>query len=89
MTSFKKRIFIIEFLCGIMPLEGYFLSYKTVKDGIKMYNEAMKKEAERYGVPYEKMGRQLVWHDEFDKGAIDYDKWCFKPRFLHYRHFEL
>ncbi len=23
------------------------------------------------------MGRQLVWHDEFDKPHIDAEKWCF------------
>lgn len=37
----------------------------------------MKKEAAACGAPYEKHGRVLVWHDEFDKGEIDYDKWCF------------
>lgn len=43
-----------------------------------MCSNILKKEAENCGAPYEKMGRQLVWHDEFDKGTIDYDKWCFK-----------
>ena len=42
-----------------------------------MNSEIMKKEAEACGAPYEKMGRVLVWHDEFDKGEIDYDKWGF------------
>ncbi len=37
----------------------------------------MKKEAEKYGIPYEKHGRQLVWHDEFNEGKIDFDKWSF------------
>lgn len=40
-----------------------------------MANEIMKKEAQACGAPYEKKGRVLVWHDEFDKGEIDYDKW--------------
>ena len=42
-----------------------------------MNSEIMKKEAAACGAPYEKMGRVLVWHDEFDKGEIDYDKWGF------------
>ncbi len=42
-----------------------------------MSNEVMKKEAEKYGIPYEKHGRQLVWHDEFDKGEINWDNWSF------------
>lgn len=42
-----------------------------------MSNEAMKKEAEKYGIPFEKHGRQLVWHDEFDKGSINWDNWSF------------
>lgn len=42
-----------------------------------MFNEQMKKEAAACGAPYEKLGRVLVWHDEFDKGEIDYNKWCF------------
>lgn len=29
-------------------------------------------------IPMEKKGRRLVWHDEFDGNAIDYDKWCFR-----------
>lgn len=37
----------------------------------------MKKEAEKYGIPYEKMGRVLVWHDEFDKEKLDETKWGF------------
>ncbi len=42
-----------------------------------MNSEIMKKEAEACGAPYEKMGRVLVWHDEFDKGEIDREKWEF------------
>ena len=42
-----------------------------------MSNEQMKKEAAACGAPYEKLGRVLVWHDEFDKGEIDFDKWSF------------
>lgn len=38
----------------------------------------MKKEAEKFGFEYEKMGRTLVWHDEFDKDTIDFDKWNFR-----------
>ncbi|MEE0946682.1 MAG: glycoside hydrolase family 16 protein [Acutalibacteraceae bacterium] len=37
----------------------------------------LKEEAEKGGFPYEKMGRQLVWHDEFDKDFIDPEKWGF------------
>ncbi len=37
----------------------------------------MKQEAQKYGIPYEKQGRVLVWHDEFDKAQIDFDKWSF------------
>lgn len=39
--------------------------------------EELKKEAEQAGFPYEKMGRKLVWHDEFDGSAINNNKWCF------------
>jgi len=28
-------------------------------------------------IPQEKMGRRLVWHDEFDGPGIDFDKWGF------------
>ncbi len=42
-----------------------------------MCNEAIKKEAAACGAPYEKKGRVLVWHDEFDKGRIDPEKWGF------------
>lgn len=42
-----------------------------------MFNEEMKKDAEKYGIEYYKKGRVLVWHDEFDKPEIDTDKWCF------------
>ena len=42
-----------------------------------MQNEKMKQEAAVCGAPYEKKGRVLVWHDEFDKGVIDTDKWEF------------
>lgn len=37
----------------------------------------MIKEAEKYGIEYYKKGRVLVWHDEFDGGKIDTDKWVF------------
>ncbi len=40
--------------------------------------EAMKKEAEKYGIPFEKDGRILVWHDEFDGDKIDQNKWNFR-----------
>ncbi len=41
-------------------------------------SEIMKKEAEKYGIAYEKQGRVLVWHDEFDSNSIDFDnKWSF------------
>ena len=39
--------------------------------------DKMKKDAEKYGFPYEKDGRVLVWHDEFDGNEIDKDKWSF------------
>lgn len=42
-----------------------------------MCNENMMKAAEKYGAEYFKNGRVLVWHDEFDEGAINCDKWCF------------
>ncbi len=42
-----------------------------------MSYEKMIKEAEKYGIEYYKKGRVLVWHDEFDKGKIDTDKWVF------------
>ena len=42
-----------------------------------MSNNEMMKEAEKYGAEYVKNGRVLVWHEEFDKGEIDYDKWIF------------
>lgn len=35
----------------------------------------MKKEAEKYGIPYEKQGRVLVWHDEFDGEELNKQKW--------------
>ncbi len=41
-------------------------------------SEIMKKEAEKYGFEYEKHGRKLVWHDEFDEGKINFDKWNFR-----------
>lgn len=38
----------------------------------------IKVEAEKRGIPYEKMGRQLIWFDEFDSDKLDMEKWCFK-----------
>ena len=43
-----------------------------------MSANSLKQEAEAKGIPYEKMGRVLVWHDEFDGDGIDPKKWCFK-----------
>lgn len=40
--------------------------------------EMMKKEADKYGIPFEKNGRILVWHDEFDGDKIDGNKWNFR-----------
>lgn len=40
-------------------------------------NDTLKKEAEALRIPYEKMGRVLVWHDEFAGDGIDPEKWCF------------
>ncbi|MEE0945536.1 MAG: glycoside hydrolase family 16 protein [Acutalibacteraceae bacterium] len=37
----------------------------------------IKEEALAKGIPYEKMGRQLVWYDEFESDSLDMDKWCF------------
>ncbi len=37
----------------------------------------MKHEATRMGIPYEKKGRVLVWHDEFVTPEIDRTVWCF------------
>ncbi len=42
-----------------------------------MKTQDMKQEAEAMGIPYEKKGRVLVWHDEFDKETLDRTKWCF------------
>ena len=39
--------------------------------------DKMKKDAEKYGFPYEKDGRVLVWHEEFDGNEIDKNKWSF------------
>ena len=39
--------------------------------------EQMKKEAQALGIPYEKKGRTLIWHDEFDQAQLDRSKWCF------------
>ena len=50
---------------------------KTTERGIFM-SETLKKEAEKFGFEYEKHGRKLVWHDEFDKDTIDFDKWNFR-----------
>ena len=43
-----------------------------------MINDQMKKEAAACGAAYEKDGRVLVWHDEFDSEKLDPEKWCFK-----------
>lgn len=37
-------------------------------------NDTLKKEAEALRIPYEKMGRVLVWHDEFAGDGIDPEK---------------
>ncbi len=42
-----------------------------------MNKDLLKKESEKSNIPFEKMGRQLVWHDEFDKNEIDFSKWHF------------
>lgn len=42
-----------------------------------MCNEKLRKEAETTGFLYKKMGRRLVWHDEFNKPNIDTEKWNF------------
>lgn len=41
------------------------------------FDQQMKNEAAACGAPYEKRGRALVWHDEFNGTEIDYNKWCF------------
>ena len=43
-----------------------------------MFNEKMRKEADKYGIEYYKKGRILVWHDEFDTDKLDENKWCFE-----------
>ncbi len=39
--------------------------------------EVIRQQAEQKGIPTEKMGRQLVWHDEFDAEQLQADHWCF------------
>lgn len=63
-------------MCGTISPELYSFS-KNFKAVYGMRDEIMKKEAAQCGAPYEKKGRVLVWHDEFDKGMIDPDKWGF------------
>ena len=41
-------------------------------------NVDLKQEAQAYGIPYEKRGRVLVWHDEFDAPEINQEKWSFE-----------
>ena len=43
-----------------------------------MSEQNRKAEAEKYGFPYEKKGRVLVWHDEFDQKEINWDQWSFE-----------
>ncbi len=40
-------------------------------------NEQIKQEAQSLGIPYEKKGRTLVWHDEFQAAQLDRTKWGF------------
>ena len=40
--------------------------------------EQIKKEAQEKNIPYEKMGRVLVWYDQFDEGKLDRTKWSFQ-----------
>lgn len=42
-----------------------------------MFNEKTEKNIPESHIPLKKFGRQLVWHDEFDKAYIDNDKWSF------------
>lgn len=42
------------------------------------FQAQMKAEAEAAGAPYEKMNRQLVWHDEFDGNALNTRNWAFE-----------
>lgn len=37
----------------------------------------IKEEIEKKGIPFEKHGRVLVWHDEFDGTELDREKWGF------------
>ncbi len=46
----------------------------------------MKAEAEEAGAPYEKLGRQLVWHDEFNGAALNTDNWEFENTMYNANH---
>ena len=39
--------------------------------------EIIKEEIEQKGIPFEKLGRKLVWHDEFEAPELDREKWGF------------
>ena len=50
------------------------------------FTEQMKFEALSWGAPYEKFGRQLVWHDEFGGSSLDSNKWGFNETMWNSNH---
>ncbi len=49
-------------------------------------DQQMKNEAAACGAPYEKLGRALVWHDEFDGTTLDKNKWEFSETMWNAKH---
>ncbi len=58
-------------------------SHETQLDTFQLQ---MKAEAEAAGAPYEKLNRQLVWHDEFDGGALNTNNWEFENTMYNANH---
>ena len=49
-------------------------------------NQQMKNEADACGAPYKKLGRALVWHDEFSGSKLDSNKWVFSETMWNANH---
>ncbi len=55
-----------------------FTPDKTYETHLNTVELQMKAEAEAVGAPYEKLGRQLVWHDEFNGKELNRETWDFE-----------
>lgn len=70
---------------GLMRLI-IFTPGHTYETKFDTFHLQMKAEAEAAGAPYEKLNRQLVWHDEFNGNALNTRNWEFENTMYNANH---